>query len=132
MPKTIHRHTQRPTTIQLMLAINEECLATRGPIPLSLVSNFVVTGIPLSVVFNPHRNRLRLRRGRRRYSVAFFSRSYLESWRRSEMVEAQRREERKREKKQRNEKKNEKSVATTVEEKEEAEPFKDWGGRKGS
>lgn len=62
----------------------------------------------------------------RRYSVAFFSRSYLESWRRFEMVEArglQRREEKGREKK---------SVATTVEEREKKpgrSPVKDWEGK---
>lgn len=67
-----------------MLAIKKLFWAHAAIPHTSLVSNFVgVAGIPRRVIFNP-RNRLRLGKyvEGKRYSVAFFSRSYLESWRR--------------------------------------------------
>lgn len=71
-----------------MLSIDE---ASPHAVPLSraLLSNFVVN-VASSLIH------VEIVHVGRRYSVAFFSRSYLESWRRFEMVEArglQRREE---------------------------------------
>lgn len=56
----------------------------RKSVARGVIRSFVgITGIPWSVIFNP-RNRLRLGKyvEARRYTVAFFSGSYLESWRR--------------------------------------------------